>query len=160
MQFKVLPIKTENRELVRRFIAENWLADFIISCGRKLYPAELPGFVALDHDGKLIGLVTFEIVGDQCEVVTLDALNQWQGLGTALMEKVTEAAKERGCKRLWLITTNDNIDAIRFYQRRGLTISDIHVNALEKSRELKPVIPEIGMYGIPLRDEIVFEKSL
>ena len=65
-----------------------------------------------------------------------------------------------GWKRVWLITTNDNLDAIRFYQRRGFMISAIYKNALEFSRKLKPSIPTIGRYGIYMRDEIEFEKQL
>ena len=160
MDFTIESIETDKREQVKKLITESWSAEYIISCGRKLYPADLPGFVALDNAGNLIGLVTYEIVGEQCEVVTLDALIQWQGIGSALLERTAEAASLAGCKRLWLITTNDNIEAIRFYQRRGMNLCDIHVNALEHSRQLKPVIPRVGLHGIPLRDEVVFERWL
>jgi len=159
MSFTVEPIDQNTRHLVRKLIS-TWLAEFIISCGRKLCPAELPGFVALNDREELCGLVTIEIIDDQCEIVTLDALDQWQGIGTILLDHATKAAAQAGCTRLWLITTNDNIDALRFYQRRGMNIADIHVKALEQSRKLKPVIPKVGMYEIPLRDEIVFERWL
>ena len=33
----------------------------------------------------------------------------------------------------------------------------VHPNALARSRELKPSIPEIGLDGIPLRDELELE---
>ncbi|MBD3257988.1 GNAT family N-acetyltransferase [candidate division GN15 bacterium] len=142
----------------------DWLsgggATYIISCMRKLYPADLPGLVAEDADGNRVGLLTYEIIGDQCEVVTLDAFNQWSGIGTALMARAREIAVDAGCKRLWLITTNDNVDAIRFYQKRGLMIATVHVNGLEQYRTLKPMIPNIGNYGIPLRDAIEFEMWL
>jgi len=159
MDFTVKPITDQDRDWVREFI-RSWPADYIITRGRKVYPAELPGFVAESPDGEKIGLVTYEIIGDQCEVVTLDAFKKFSGIGTALTEKVKEAAVAAGCKRLWLITTNDNLDGIRFYQRRGFTIAAVHVNVLEHSRKLKPVIPLIGLYGIPMRDEIEFEMWL
>lgn len=159
MSLTIAPIDDSNLPLVEKFMA-TWLADYIISCGRKLYPAKLPGFVALDDKGEFRGMVTIEIVGAQCEVVTLDALDQWQGVGTVLLERAIKAAREADCKRLWLITTNDNVDAIRFYQKRGLTLAGINVNALEQSRLLKPEIPATGMYGIPIRDEILFEMLL
>lgn len=148
-----------NRECIREWIAA-WPAPYIISRGRKLWPAELDGLVAFDSEDKLIGLLTYEVVGDQCEVVTLDALTQWSGIGTQLLNRAITIARETGCRRLWLITTNDNIEAIRFYQRRGLTLAAVHVNALEHSRTLKPEIPEIGLFGIPMRDEIEFEMGL
>jgi len=159
MDYSIEKIDQSNRRIVREWIA-TWPRDFIISRGRKLWPAELEGFVALDDDRRLIGLVTYEIIGDQCEVVTLDALKQWSGIGTRLMENVIPVAREAGCTRLWLITTNDNIEAIRFYQKRGFTLAAIHVNALEHSRKLKPEIPKIGLFGIPMRDEIEFEMEL
>jgi len=141
-------------------IIQNWGADFVVTRGRKVYAAQLPGFVAENTAGEKIGLVTYELVGDQCEIVTLDAFAQFEGIGTELTECVRTAARAFGCKRLWLITTNDNLDAIRFYHRRGFTIAAIHVNAIAHSRELKPSIPKIGSYGIRLRDEIEFEMSL
>ena len=65
-----------------------------------------------------------------------------------------------GCNRLWVITTNDNLDALRFYQRRGFRITKVHTDALTERRKLKPEIPETGLYEIPMRDEIELEKDL
>ena len=141
-------------------MARGWGADFIVSRGRKIYPAEIEGYYAVDESGERIGLVTFECVGEQCEVVTLDAFCKRQGIGTALLDEMQQEVASRGCRRLWLITTNDNLDAIRFYQRRGWTIAAVHVNALAESRKIKPSIPKIGNYGISLRDEIEFELLL
>ena len=139
-------------------IIRGWGADFVVTRGRKVFAAELPAFVAVDGDGEKIGLLTYEIIGDQCEVVTLDAFKQFSGIGTALMNRVIETARAAGCRRVWLITTNDNLDAIRFYQKRGFTIAAVHVNAIAHSRTLKPSIPLIGNYGIPIRDEVELEK--
>ncbi len=141
-------------------MVRSWGADFVVTRGRKVYPQDIAGFVAVDDNDQYVGLLTYEIIEDQCEVVTLDALEKFSGIGTALMGAVEDAAREIGCKRLWLITTNDNLDAIRFYHRRGFTIAAVHVNALAHSRELKPSIPRIGCYNIPLRDEIEFERRL
>ena len=138
-------------------IVRGWGADCVITRGRKVYPQDLPAFVAETPDGERIGLVTYEIIGDQCEVVTLDAFQKFSGVGTGLMQNVIEVARLQGLQRVWLITTNDNLDAIRFYQRRGFTMAAVYVNAIEHSRRLKPSIPEIGLHGIPLRDEIEFE---
>jgi len=68
--------------------------------------------------------------------------------------------KKAKCKRLWLITTNDNTLAFRFYQKYGFALVAVHRNAIEKSRRLKPEIPLIGNAGIPLRDEIELEMML
>jgi ribosomal protein S18 acetylase RimI-like enzyme len=137
-----------------------WGADFVVTRGRKVFAAELPAYIVEDKTGQKVGLLTYEIIGENCEVVTLGAFVKFSGIGTALMKRVEDAARKAGCRRLWLITTNDNLDAIRFYQRRGMTIAAIHVNALAHSRKLKPSIPEIAPNGIPLRDEIEFEMPL
>ena len=159
MKFSVRGIAESDHAWVLE-VVRGWGADFIVSRGRKIFPAELPGSVAEDEHGNKVGLLTYEIIGDHCEVVTLDAFNKFSGIGTVLMKKAVETARAQGCRRLWLITTNDNLDAIRFYQRRGMTIAAIHVNAIVHSRQLKPSIPEIGLRGIPVRDEIEFEMGL
>jgi len=141
-------------------VFRGWGADVVISRGRKVYSTDIDGFVAKDQSGERVGLVTFEVVGDQCEIVTLDAFTKFSGIGTKLINAIINEIKSSSVKRLWLITTNDNLDAIRFYQKRGFTIAGVHVNAIKKSREMKPSIPLVGHYGIPIRDEIEFEIML
>jgi ribosomal protein S18 acetylase RimI-like enzyme len=159
MESSITRVQERDKPWVLQIIRQ-WGADFIVTRGRKVFPTEIEGFIAAGERGDRIGLVTFEIVGDQCEIVTLDAFRKFSGIGTALTNRVREAAIERGCERLWLITTNDNLDAIRFYQRRGFVIGAVYANAIAASRKLKPSIPEIGMHGIPIRDEIEFETVL
>jgi ribosomal protein S18 acetylase RimI-like enzyme len=157
--FTVRPVSEADRDWVLE-VVRGWGADFVITRGRKVYPAEIDAFLAVDASGRRLGLVTYELSGDECEIVTLDALERFRGIGTALVEAVKEDGRVRGCRRLWLITTNDNLEAIRFYQRRGFTLAAVHANALEVSRRLKPSIPRVGQYGIPLRDEIELEMFL
>jgi len=122
-------------------------------------PAELPGFVAICKD-KTAGLITYHLEENACEIVTLNSLRRKIGIGSALLEAVRQVARQERCRRLWLITTNDNTYALRFYQKRGFVIAAVHVNAIEKDRRLKPEIPFIGMDGIPIRDEIELEMIL
>jgi len=123
-------------------------------------PAQVEGFYAVDSRDDRIGLITYQISDDQCEIVSLDAFVQFIGVGSALMTAVKKAAAQAGCRRIWLITTNDNLEAIRFYQRRDFHLVAVHVNALDASRQLKPSIPAVGCFGIPLRDELEFEMLL
>jgi N-acetylglutamate synthase-like GNAT family acetyltransferase len=96
----------------------------------------------------------------QCEILTLHAGEQWHGTGTALIEAVRLLARRQGCTRLWVITTNDNVDALRFYQRRGFRLVAVHRGAVDRSRaSLKPEIPPVGAYGIAKRDEIEREQQ-
>lgn len=142
-------------------IFRQWGADFIVSRGNRWYPKDLDGFYAVDNNNKRVGLVTYYTNDDQCEIVTLDAFEKYHGIGTALLKKVIETMKATGkIKRLWLITMNDNLDAQRFYYRRGWQLAQVHRNAMDISRQMKPSIPEIGAHGIPLRDELEFEYLL
>jgi len=102
-------------------------------------------------------LITYNIKVSQCEIVTLNSLVEKQGIGSGLIETVRKKASALGCKRLWLITTNDNIDAIKFYKKRGFKVAAIHKNAVNESRRLKPEIPLTGIDGVPICDEIEME---
>jgi len=157
--FVVRPLNAGDRNWVSRFIVEHWGAEKVVGHGVVYYPRDLPGFVA-ERNGERVGLVTFHIEGDSCEIVTLDSVRESMGVGTALIEKVRDVARYSDCRRLWLITTNDNLRALRFYQKRGFMLVAVHRNALEVSRRMKPEIPLVGMNGIPLRDEIELEMML
>jgi len=155
----ILPINAGDREWVAQFIFEHWGSNKAISRGVVHFPQNLPGFVAL-YEGEKVGLVTYKILDESCELVTINSTHPSSGIGTALIEAVIDIAQKAGCKRLWLITTNDNMNALRFYQKRGFELVAIHRNALDISRRLKPEISLIGNDGIPLRDEIELEMML
>jgi ribosomal protein S18 acetylase RimI-like enzyme len=156
---KIRPLSPADRDWATRHFAEHWGAEIAVAHCTIYHPAALPGFVA-ELDGKTVGLVTFHIAGDACEIVTLDSLRPDQGIGTALIVAVKAAADAAGCRRLWLITTNDNLHALGFYQKRGFRLAAVHPGAVNESRKLKPEIPLIGNDGIPIRDEIELEIVL
>ena len=155
----IQPLNIADREWVSEFMLEHWGSNMVVSCGIVYYPQDLPGFVAM-YDGEKVRLVTYNITGTSCEIVTINSIRPFAGVGTALIEAVRDIALKSGCKRLWLITTNDNMNALRFYQKRGFELVAIHRNALDISRKLKPEISLIGNDGIPLRDEIELEMVL
>jgi ribosomal protein S18 acetylase RimI-like enzyme len=157
--YDLQPLVPDNREKIKRFIAAHWGADFVVARGRIHHPEELPGFIVRE-DKQIIGLITYQIEAAGCEIVTLDSTRPNQGIGTALIEAVKQAARQAGCTRLWLITTNDNLTALRFYQKRGFGLAALHRNAIELSRQLKPGIPAVGESGIPIRDELELELEL
>jgi ribosomal protein S18 acetylase RimI-like enzyme len=158
-EVRVRPLEEADRPFVSRLLESRWGSVRVVSRGRLHRADALPGFVA-ERGGEAIGLATYHVEGDQCELVTLDSAVEGAGAGTALLDAVTEAARMSGCARLWLVTTNDNTHALRFYQKRGLTLAALHRNALAASRRLKPEIPTAGLDGIPLRDEIELERPL
>ena len=108
----------------------------------------------------LAGVLTYIIDRDSCEVLTLHVADQWRGVGSALIKEVGAVAREAGCRRMWLITTNDNVDALRFDQRRGFRLAKVHAGAIVQDRKLKPEIPAIGDYGIPIDDQLELHKEL
>lgn len=162
--FHIRPLEVKDRAWVADLMDKRWHSTKIVSRGQVYYGHLLDGFAAFegspDHAGPLIGLVTYRIADTECELMTLDSIRPGCGVGTALIEAVKQAAIQAGCKRLWLITTNDNLLALRFYQKRGFHLVAVYPNALEDSRRLKPQIPIIGNDGIPLRDELQLELSL
>ena len=146
-----------DREWIVPFTEEHWGASFVVAHGVIYQPENLPGFVASDEAGRPVGLVTYQIAQRACEVVTLNSRQEKQGVGTALLDAVRGVAVLARCFRIWLTTTNDNLRALSFYQKRGYRLVAVHRDALLRSRELKPAIPLISSDGIPLRDEIELE---
>ena len=155
----VRPIEPDDHNWVKNILDEYWGSTRIISRGQIHNADNLPGFIALS-DANESGLATYSIVGKKCELVTLNSLIENLGVGTAMIEAVKNEAITRKCTTLWLITTNDNTRALRFYQKRGFKLTAIYPDAIHKSRQLKPEIPLIGNNGIPIRDEIELEMIL
>jgi N-acetylglutamate synthase-like GNAT family acetyltransferase len=151
--FKVRPINNKDKEWVTGLLREWWAGPVIVTRGKMHQCDELPGFIVFE-EGKPVGLATYEMNGTECEITSMKSLVEGKGVGTALIDAVKDTSIRTGCQRLWLITTNDNTRALRFYQKRGFSLVAIHRNAVEKSRQLKPEIPLTGNDSIPIRDEI------
>jgi ribosomal protein S18 acetylase RimI-like enzyme len=144
-----------DRDWARTLLRERWGSETMAVHGVVYEPAELDGFVAEGPDGERLGLLTYHVESDACEIVSLDALEPRRGVGTALLE----AVRELGYRRLWAVTTNDNVDALAFYEARGFHVATIREGAVDRARAtLKPEIPLVGQGGIPIRDEIELER--
>lgn len=152
-------ISPENRKQINDFISSHWFSTDMVIRGELVDMTKLDGFVIYDKE-TIIGLITYTIKSNECEIMSLDSLKENQGIGTNLVNKIIEIASEKKCTKIKLITTNDNINAIRFYQKRGFDMVNIYRNALDTSRELKPSIPLLGDFNIPLKHEIEFEMDL
>jgi ribosomal protein S18 acetylase RimI-like enzyme len=149
----IRPVEEKDRPTVEWLTTQLWGAPEVAVHEGVFYPAALPGFIA-ERAGRIAGLVTFDVRGDVLEIATINALNQYQGVGTMLIEAVRAEARRRGCQHVTLTTTNDNIGALRFYQRRGFRLAAVRPGAVDRTRQRKPEIPRTGDFGIPLRDEI------
>lgn len=151
-----MKIKSNDIGWIKDVFTRRWGGEFIISRGKIHRPEELEGFIGEVGDRKK-GLVTFKIINKEMEIVSLDSFLERKGIGTKLVKKIINLAKRKKLRRIWLVTTNDNINALRFWQERGFTIKAVYPNAIAVSRKLKPGIPHIGNYGIPIKDEIELE---
>ena len=139
--------------MIAWLMVELWGSELQVVHQSVYRPAELPGLIA-ERAGRVVGLLTYQVSDEMLEVVTLNAIERRTGVGTVLMEAVAANARQLRCHEIRLTTTNDNLDAIRFYQRRGLRLVALRPSAVDRARLEKPEIPRVGDYGIPLRDEI------
>ena len=125
--------------------------------GELLDPLDLPGLVA-EVGGSPVGLLTYRVEGDQMEALTVHAQASGHGAGSALLAAAVDEARRAEGRRLWLVTTNDNLNAIRFYLRRGMHVASVHEGAVDRDRELKPEMAQVnGENGIEMRDLVEFE---
>ncbi|MFC6017286.1 GNAT family N-acetyltransferase [Plantactinospora solaniradicis] len=137
-----------------------WGGPYVIAHDVRYDLRELPTLVAVDGAGTLLGALAWRLDDGGLEVVSIVADSSGGGVGTTLLSAAIEAARARRADRLWLITSNDNLRALRFYQRRGLRIVAVDPGAVDRARRLKPSIPTVGEDGIPLHDELVLELRL
>jgi ribosomal protein S18 acetylase RimI-like enzyme len=142
-------------ETLRRF----WGSTVVARRGELVDTAGLPGFVVSQGEQR-VGLLTYACRGDEMEIVTIHVEREGRGAGRALMDAALAHARAAGARRLWLSTTNDNLRALRFYQRWGMDLVGLVRDGVAASRRAKPSIPAIGRDDIPLRHELELELRL
>jgi catechol 2,3-dioxygenase-like lactoylglutathione lyase family enzyme/GNAT superfamily N-acetyltransferase len=156
---EIIPFEEAHRTWAECLLVGTWGGSRVVSRGQVHDALHLSGFVALAA-GEPAGLATYHLSMEACELVTINSLQSGLGIGSALIGAVKETAAGAGCRRLWLITTNDNLAALRFYQKQGFALAALHRDAIRLSRRLKPHIPLLGKDGIPIRDELELELLL
>ncbi|WP_155590983.1 GNAT family N-acetyltransferase [Lysinibacillus cavernae] len=156
----IIAIQQVPQQAVLQFFKEHWgSTEMVISSG--IYDcSQLEGFAFVNEQQDITGLITYVIRENDCEIISLDSTVEGKGIGSALVKAVEHEAFEQGCTSISLITTNDNLYALKFYQKRAYCLIEILRNAVEKARAYKPSIPLIGDDGIPIRDEIRLQKQL
>jgi ribosomal protein S18 acetylase RimI-like enzyme len=158
-ELEVRPLTQDERPQLRELLTREWGSTRIVSRGQLHDAAEAEAIGAF-RNGQIVGLATYVTAGGDCEVLTLNAFDPGHGVGSALLKAATKAARESGCRRLWLITTNDNRNAIRFYKANGMRLVAVHEGAAEAARQIKPSIPELAADGTAITDELEFEFVL
>jgi ribosomal protein S18 acetylase RimI-like enzyme len=155
----VRPLTDGDRSWSEESLRRAWGSTSVARQGVLVDAAGLPGFVAV-AEGRPVGLLTYARHGDEVEVVTLHVEREGGGAGRALMDAIAAYGRASGARRIWLITTNDNIRAIRFYQQWGMDLCGYVGDAVTISRRVKPSIPTLGHHGIPVRHELEFALVL
>jgi GNAT superfamily N-acetyltransferase len=150
---EIRPRGERDNRWIESLLRRHWGSTLQVTRGQVHDALRLPGFVAV-RLGRRSGLITYRPDGVAWEIVTLNSQARGRGVGSALVDTVRAAALQASRRRLWLIATNDNVDALRFWQKRGFVLRQLHPDALALSRRLKPEIPLLGAYGIPIRDEL------
>jgi GNAT superfamily N-acetyltransferase len=158
-EMKATPMTDQDRAHIRN-VVRGWGDDFIMSRGKKIYPFAGAGFIARNDRDEAIGVATYEARGDECELTLIEVFEKRAGAGTMLVKSIIEEAKHAGCGRLWLVTTNNNLDAMKFYEKLGFTQKAIYPGAVTKAREIKPSIPMTDKDGVEIKDEVEYELVL
>jgi ribosomal protein S18 acetylase RimI-like enzyme len=160
MGIRLADATSVDREHLREHVVATWGTEAVVAHGEAMYPLDLPGFVALEGD-RIAGHATFRMHDGRCELVSIVADPRRQGTGSRLLDAVVAAAQAAACASVWLTTTNDNVDAMQFYRRRGFVVAEVRRGAVDEARRtLKPEIPAVGESGIPIRDEIDLVRDL
>jgi GNAT superfamily N-acetyltransferase len=146
-----------DRDWIRQKLVESWGSPMVVLRGSLFDTSELPALIYGENEGVLHHRALDDLT---YEIVTLEAYRQWRGIGTALVARVAEIARNEGFRELAVVTTNDNLDALRFYQSREFHLFALRPGAVERARVLKPEIAPTGNYGLPIRDEIELRLAL
>lgn len=159
MTIHIHPIEKDDLPAIAAHVRDFWGNTTLVAHGDVFQIQDLEGLKAI-LDGSIVGFLHYQIRGEECEILTLASLREGIGVGTSLIESVEKIARNNHCHLLCLITTNDNLHALGFYQRRGFHLTALFEGQIELSRKLKPSIPTLGMDNIPIRDELRLEKIL
>jgi ribosomal protein S18 acetylase RimI-like enzyme len=159
MSLKILKIRKPDLDTVLEIVTHLWGDTFVVVHGDSFHIADLPGLKAVIED-QIVGILHYQIRDRECEILTLASLIEGQGIGTALLDAIETIAITAKCDQLSLITTNDNLHALGFYQRRGFHLSALYPGQMARAREIKPSIPLVGNQNIPIRDELKLEKPI
>ena len=159
-EVKIAPRTLADAPWIREMFIAEWRGDDVVLADGSVIDADdVPALVAW-RAGERVGLVAYLLTDEACEIVALVARPVRQGVGTKLVSAAVDLAREGGCARVEVATTNDNVDALSFYQRRGFALAELHPRMMDEVRRRKPEVPLVGAHGIPLRDVIVLRREL
>jgi GNAT superfamily N-acetyltransferase len=146
-----------DREAARALFHRDFGRTKIVAFGEIMDLDQMPALVAIMH-AEPSGALAYRLLGDALHIVALATDPMWQrsGVGAYLVAEAELLARRLGLGRLVISTTNDNLPALYFYQRRGYRLSAIVADSVivHTHQEIT------GFAGILVRDEIHLEKHL
>ncbi len=144
----------------KAFFKDHWQTETMIVSSGEYHLADLNGIVALTESDQVVGLVTYTVHGNAMEVVSLNSTKPHQGIGSKLLEAAEARAQATKLTKMVVTTTNDNLDAMRFYQKHGYRFAKVIRGSVDTARTIKPSVPMIGNYELPIHDELLMNKDL
>jgi N-acetylglutamate synthase-like GNAT family acetyltransferase len=159
-EFTVKAASKSEMEWIKELYVQTWGGDICVSRGKVQKVDDFTGGFIAKEGGKNIGFVTYIVTGTEMEITGLLSVRENNGIGSGLVKAVVELAKKQKLKKVALVTTNDNLHGIGFWQKRGFSLVKVYPNSMEYIRKIKPAVPLIGENSIPLRDELELEMIL
>jgi len=157
IQFAIRPIT--DRAFLDELLRLRWSGGSLLLRGKVIAPADVEALAAYDGE-RLAGVATWRMEGKVLYLLTLNNITDQRGVGVALLEAMIDLGRGRNAALIRAIVTNDNLNALGFYQRRDFRIIAVHPGAVDTIRAMNPNIPMIGAYRIPIHDEIELERDL
>lgn len=152
---EITRITDDNRKMLTQFIIDNWYGSIMIIKGERVDITTEDGYCIIDKNS-VVAVVTYRLKNNICEITLLYTVKQRCGIGKKLVHEVTKTVRNKGGDTVMVVTTNDNIEAIAFYQKMGFDIVNIYRNSMDYVRKMRPTVPIMGENNIPLRHEIEF----
>lgn len=147
----------DRARVVALFVTDFGRSKFI-AFGEEFQAETVPTIVA-EMDGDLAGALAYRLQQGMLQIVALATDPEWQrsGVGGQLVDHAERVALEAGATHVAVATTNDNLPALYFYQRRGYRLTEVAVDAIASANEGATIV---GFAGIVIRDEFHLVKPL
>jgi GNAT superfamily N-acetyltransferase len=155
--FEIRPMT--DRKALDEMLRLRWSDGTIFVQGKLLSPSDVEAIGAY-YDNRLQGIATYRVERGLPYMISMNNVTDRRGVGIALLEAMIALAREQGAPVLRVLISNDNWPAFRFYQKRGFLITTVHTGVVNMIRMMKPSVPDCGVDGIPMRDEIELELVL
>jgi GNAT superfamily N-acetyltransferase len=144
-----------DREWIKETLERDWGGTQLLVHDEEFDCLKLPSLIAGNQDGLLVYRIA-----ECAEIILLQTREPGSGLGSSLVRALVEQLRTLGVSALRVTTTNDNLAALHFYQRRGFRLIRLRPGAVDRARLRKPTIPQVASSGLPIRDELELELRI